>query len=115
MTTGIKDAIALGPFWEWYERLSEGERQAAIAPIQNKLRQWLLRPSLRNVLGQRQPKLSIAEVFAQRKILLVSLAQGQLGREGAALLGGLLVAELWQATVECQRRPNFEQVATGEN
>jgi Type IV secretion-system coupling protein DNA-binding domain len=100
LTADIRDPIALGPFWEWYEHLSEGERQAATAPIQNKLRQWLLRPSLRNVLGQREPKLSIAEAFSERKILLVSLAQGQLGPEGAALLGGLVVAELWQATVE---------------
>ncbi len=100
LTVGIHDPIALGPFWDWYEHLSEAERQAAIAPIQNKLRQWLLRPSLRNVLGQRAPKLSVSEVFAQRKVLLVSLAEGQLGPEGAALLGSLVVAELWQATLE---------------
>jgi hypothetical protein len=72
LTAGIHDPVALGPFWDWYERLSEGERQAAVAPIQNKLRQWLLRPSLRNVLGQRQPKLAMSEVFAERKVLLVS-------------------------------------------
>lgn len=100
LTAGIYDPIALGPFWSWFEHLSEGERQAAVAPIQNKLRQWLLRPSLRNVLGQRAPKLSISEVFTQRKILLVSLAEGQLGPEGAALLGSLVVAEIWQATLE---------------
>ncbi len=100
LTAVVRDPIALGPFWEWYESMSEGERQAAIAPIQNKLRQWLLRPSLRNVLGQREPKLSMAEVFAERRVLLVSLAQGQLGPEGAALLGSLVVAELWQATTE---------------
>src|SRR5207244_2426410 len=51
-------------------------------------------------LGQRQPKLSVSEVFADGKVLLVSLAQGQLGPEGAALLGSLVVAELWQATTE---------------
>ena len=100
LTADVRDPVALGPFWDWYEHLSEGERQAAVAPIQNKLRQWLLRPSLRNVLGQRHPKLSMAEVFAGRKVLLVSLAKGQLGPEGAALLGSLVVAELWQATTE---------------
>lgn len=103
LTANLQDPIALGPFWDWFEHLSEGERHAAIAPIQNKLRQWLLRPSLRNVLGQRRPKLSISEVFAQRRILLVSLAGGQLGPEGAALLGSLVVAELWQATTERAR------------
>lgn len=109
LTAGINDPIALGPFWEWYEHLSEAERQAAVAPIQNKLRQWLLRPSLRNVLGQRHPKLSMAEVFAGRKVLLVSLAQGLLGPEGAALLGSLVVAELWQATTERAAIPRTQR------
>jgi hypothetical protein len=109
VTTGLHDPIALGPFWDWYEHLSDGERQAAIAPIQNKLRQWLLRPSLRNVLGQAQPKLSMSEVFAGNKVLLVSLAQGQLGPEGAALLGSLVVAELWQATTERSGIPKSQR------
>jgi hypothetical protein len=103
LTANLHDPIALGPFWQWYEHLSDAERHAAIAPIQNKLRQWLLRPSLRNVLGQRQPKISISEVMRERKILLVSLAQGRLGPEGAALLGSLVVAQLWQATTSRQR------------
>jgi hypothetical protein len=105
LTANLRDPIALGPFWDWYEHLSDGERQAAIAPIQNKLRQWLLRPTLRHVIGQRLPKASVNEVFAERRILLVSLAQGQLGPEGAALLGSLVVAELWQATTERSRTP----------
>jgi hypothetical protein len=109
LTSNLRDPIALGPFWAWYENLSEAERQAAAAPIQNKLRQWLLRPSLRNVLGQRVPKLSMAEVFTSRKILLVSLAQGQLGPEGAALLGSLVVAELWQATTERASLPRSQR------
>lgn len=111
LTGTINDPIALGPFWAWFEALSEGERHAATAPIMNKLRQWLIRASLRNVLGQRHPRLSVAEVFAQHRILLVSLAQAQLGPEGAALLGSLVVAELWQATqararlTKSQRQP----------
>lgn len=105
VTAGVRDPIALGPFWDWFEHLSDGERHAAVAPIQNKLRQWLLRPSLRNVLGQRHPRLSLGEAFADKRIVLVSLAQGQLGPEGAALLGSLVVAELWQATTERARLP----------
>lgn len=100
LTANLRDPVALGPFWAWYEAISEAERQAAIAPLMNKLRQWLIRPSLRAVLGQRRPKLSLGVVFRNRRCLLVSLAQGRLGPEGAALLGSLVVAELWQATQE---------------
>ncbi len=95
-----EDPIALGPFWAWYEQLSDGERAAVIAPVMNKLRAFLLRPSMRSVLGQVTPKFSVRQVLTERKVLLVSLRKGLVGPEAAALLGSLVVAELWQATLE---------------
>ena len=98
LTSNLRDPLALEPFWAWYENLSDGERQQAIAPVMNKLRQWLLRPSLRAVLGQRAPRFDIQQVFTERKIVLVPLRKGIVGAEAASLLGSLVVAELWQAT-----------------
>lgn len=98
LTAGLRDPIGLGPFWAWYEGLSDAERAAVIAPVMNKLRQWLLRPSLRAVLGQRHPAFSIRQVFTERKILLVPLRSGVMGPEAASLLGSLVVSGLWQAT-----------------
>lgn len=98
LTAGLNDPLALGPFWAWYESLSDGERNQAIAPLMNKLRQWILRPSLRAVLGQRQPCFDLRQVFTERKILLVPLRKGVLGPEAASLLGSLVVAQLWQVT-----------------
>ena len=100
VTADIHDPIALGPFWAWYDRLSPQEQQQVIAAPMNKLRQWLLRPSLRAMLGQTDPKFEMRQVFTERKILLVSLASGVIGPEAANLLGSLVVAELWQATLE---------------
>lgn len=97
LTRDINDPIGLGPFWAWYESLPDGGA-AVSAPLMNKLRQWLLRPSLRGVLGQRHPKFSMQQVFTERKILLVPLQEGLIGPEVASLLGSLVVAQLWQAT-----------------
>jgi len=63
----------------------------------NKLRQWLLRPSLRAVLGQRELRFQLSRVFTERRILLVPLRKAILGPEAASLLGSLVVAQLWQA------------------
>jgi hypothetical protein len=41
----------------------------------------------------------LSEVFARRRIVLVSLAKGRLGSDTAALLGSLIVAGFWQATL----------------
>lgn len=105
LTSGISDPIGLGPFWAWYEALSDAERAAVIAPVMNKLRQWLVRPSLRAVLGQRTPAFDIEQVFTERKILLVPLRAGQMGPEAAELLGSLVVSRLWQATLGRTRVP----------
>jgi len=103
------DPLGLGTFWGWYESLSEAERQQAIAPVMNKLRPILLRPGMRHTLGQRHPKFHLGDLFTKRRIVLVSLAKGQLGPEAAQLLGSLVVALLWdtitaQAGVEGPRR-----------
>lgn len=97
----VDDPVALGPFWGWYEGISDAERTAAIGPVMNKLRSFLLRRRLRNVLGQADSPLDFDRVLAERRILLVPLAKGLLGEEASALIGSLVVARLWQAV---QRR-----------
>jgi hypothetical protein len=96
---GVDDPIGLGSFWAGFEAWSEPERVSAIAPVMNKLRPFLLRPELRAVIGQAQPRFDVRHVFTERKLLLVNLAKGQLGPETAALLGSLVVTQLWQATL----------------
>lgn len=101
----LTDEIALKPFWQWFEAQSEGERAGAIAPVMNKLRAFLLRPRMRGVIGQGEAKFEIEDVFTRKRIVLVSLAKGLLGPEAAALLGSLIVSQLWQAALGRVRIP----------
>lgn len=93
----IDDPIALEPFWASFEAWSEAERAAAVAPSLNRIRPFLLRPQLRTILGQAATRFELEQVFSERKVLLVNLANGLIGSESAALLGSLLVAQLWAA------------------
>jgi hypothetical protein len=95
----VADPIGLAPFWSAYEAWSEAERTAAIAPVMNKLRPLLLRPEMRTIVGQTRQSFDLRRVFTERKILLVSLSKGLLGPETSALLGSLVVSQLWQATL----------------
>jgi hypothetical protein len=109
LTATLSDPLGLGSFWTWFEGISEAERRAATAPLMNKLRTVLLRPTLRRALGQAQPHFSVRQVFTERRILLVNLAKGDLGPETAQLFGALLLNEIWQqtlarATVPADRR-----------
>ncbi len=101
--------LTLEGFWSWYESLSEGERGQAVGPVMNKLRSFLVRPRLRNVIGQSQSTFSLAEVLDERKVLLVNLAKGVLGEDAARLLGSAIVAQLWQAVQARAAVPETER------
>ena len=95
ITSKVKDKIALRPFWEQFEALRDAEKRVQISPNLNKFRQFLLRPGLRNILGQAQPKFDLTDLFYKRKIVLVPLNKGQIGGESARLLGSLIVGLTW--------------------
>ena len=95
ITSKITDKIGLAPFWAGFEAMKDTERRQEIAPVLNKIRQFLLRPGLRNVLGQAQPRFSLADLFTKPKIVLVPLNKGIIGAESARLLGSLIVGLTW--------------------
>jgi hypothetical protein len=85
-------------FWEnefagWHDRY----RIEAIAPIQNKVGQFLTSPLIRKVFASPSNSLDLRHVMDSGKILLVNLSHGRLGEDSAALLGALLVTSIEQA------------------
>jgi hypothetical protein len=90
----------LGSFWAGYLAMSPGAQAQAIAAPMNKLRQYLLRPSLRAILGQPDPVFRLRDVFRESKVVLVPLNEALIGPITAQLLGSLIVAETWSATLE---------------
>jgi hypothetical protein len=108
----MDDPVALGPFWAAYEAMSEPERAQAIGPVMNKLRAFLLRRRLRNVLGQGDARLDLDQALAQQRIILAPLNKGLLGEEAAALVGALLVARVWQAVQRRSALPSDDRPVT---
>ncbi|MGH9917352.1 MAG: type IV secretory system conjugative DNA transfer family protein, partial [Nitrososphaerales archaeon] len=102
----LDDPVGLESFWGWYEALSDAERLVAIGPVLNKVRAFSMRPRVRNIIGQAKPALNMGEVLRSGKVLLVSLATGLLGEEAAALLGALVVAELWHSVLARAGQPS---------
>lgn len=96
LTARINDPVGLGAFWAQWEALSPGQQAEAIGPVMSRLRQFLLRPGLRAVLDQPDPKFQFSELFSRRRIVVVSLNTGLLGAQSATLLGSLVVSQLWQ-------------------
>jgi hypothetical protein len=98
-------------FWQqefagWNERY----RTEAIAPIQNKVGQFLTSPLIRHVFDARTNSLDIRRAMDCGRIVLMNLSAGRLGEDSAALLGALLITAIEQAAksradvAESQRR-----------
>ena len=83
----VDDPVSLSPFWEQFEQWSPTMQAVATAPLLSRVRPFLLRPQLRAVLGQPEPRFDVRDVFRRRRILLVDCSVGHLGPEVAALLG----------------------------
>ncbi len=108
----LDDPVGLEPSWAWFESLSEGERLNMLGPVFNKVRALTSRQLVRGVIGQAEPRISLATAMTERKILIVNLSKGLLGQEAARLLGALVLTGLWQATtartvLPASRRPVF--------
>ncbi len=105
ITGKVKDKVALRPFWEQFDALRDQERRQWIEPVLNKLRQFLLRPGLRNVLGQAKPKFDLTDLFYKRKIVLVPSNKGLIGSESGRLLGSLIVGLTWTLVLSRAKLP----------
>ena len=105
ITVKVKDQVALAQFWLQFDSLKKGEQMQQIEPVLNKLRQFLLRPSLRSVLGQANPKFSLMDLFTKRKIVLVPLNKGIVGSETARLLGSLIIGLTWTLALSRAKLP----------
>lgn len=97
-------------FWESeYAGYDERFRREAIAPIQNKLGQFLLHPAIRNILGQAKCKVDFPFIMDNRKIFIANLSKGKIGDDKANLLGSLLVTQFQLAAMRRANQPEQER------
>lgn len=85
----VSDPVALAQFWRQWRALSDSQREQALAPLANKLRAFLGRRALRNVLCQEGAP-EFERIVAEQKLLLVSLPARTLG-DAADLVGSVIV------------------------
>lgn len=93
-------------FWlREYQKFPANFRAEAIAPIQNKVGEFLVNPFLRRIVGQAKSTFDLRQLMNNGKILLVNLAKGKIGEDTAALLGAMLVTKLSLAALSRANTP----------
>ncbi|MCQ4081840.1 type IV secretion system DNA-binding domain-containing protein [Streptomyces sp. RB6PN25] len=104
----LKDPVLRG-FWSWYEQLSDPSRAAAVGPVMNKLRAFLLRDFARRAIAAGPSTFDLTRIL-DGGILLARLPKGALGEETARLLGSFIVAGAWQAAAARARTPEHARI-----
>jgi len=95
-------------FADWSEKFDTD----AIIPLVNKLGQFLSDPMLRNIFGQKENKIDLADLMNREKILFINLSKGRLGEENASFFGSMFITKIKQAgmaraNIPEERRTDF--------
>jgi len=97
-------------FWtNEFAKYPDRFREEAVAPIQNKVGQFISAPLIRNIIGQTRTAFNIREIMDNGKILIVNLSKGKIGEDASHLLGALIVTKLQAAAMSRVDVPEEER------
>lgn len=106
----INDPVIKDFFVNEYEKYDPKFRTEAIAPIQNKVGQFLSSSTIRNIVGQPKSTIDIEKIMNEGKILLIDLTVGKIGEDNSALLGSMLITKIQLAAMRRANIPEAERL-----
>jgi hypothetical protein len=105
----LEDEI-LRRFWlNEFSQYSKGHRTEALAPIQNKLGEFLVNPVLRQVVDAPEGDINPRTIMDQGQAFIADLSVGRLGRDISMLLGATLVGKFALAALSRSDTPPNER------
>lgn len=97
-------------FWvNEFAKYPDRFREEAVAPIQNKVGQFISSPLIRNIIGQTKSSLNFREILDGKKILIMNLSKGKIGEDASRLLGALCITKLQLAAMSRVDIPEEER------
>ncbi|MBT4153575.1 MAG: type IV secretion system DNA-binding domain-containing protein [Candidatus Magasanikbacteria bacterium] len=97
---GTNDPVVKS-FWQIeFAGYSEKYATEAVAPIQNKIGQFLSASLIRNMVAQPKSTFDVRKAMDDGKILIMNLSKGRMGEDNSRLLGGMLITKLQLSAME---------------
>ncbi|RJQ29986.1 DUF87 domain-containing protein [Candidatus Parcubacteria bacterium] len=106
----VKDPVVKAFWIHEFEGWRDQYRNEAIAPIQNKVGQFLSTSMVRNIVGQAKSTIDIFDLMNTGKILLINVSKGRVGEDNSALLGAMLITKIQLSAMERVRVPEDERI-----
>lgn len=96
----VKDPI-VKQFWvQEFAAYDAKFASEAVAPIQNKIGQFISSSIIRNIVAQSKSTIDLRQIMDQEKILIINLSKGRVGEDAMRLLGGMLITKMQVAGME---------------
>ncbi len=109
VTEGLLDPI-LKQFWEKeFHMFRKGQQGDIVAPLTNKIGEFITDPLSRYILLQKNSTINISEAIDEGKILLVNLSKGNLGEERSAFFGTIITSLIQLATYARAQIPEHKR------
>ena len=105
----LKDPVVKSFWVNEYEEWESRYRNEAIAPVQNKVGQFLNVSFVRNIVGQAKNTIDVDEIMNNQKILLVNVSKGRIGEDNSAILGAMIITKIQLSAMERVRIPEDER------
>ncbi|MBI5077727.1 type IV secretion system DNA-binding domain-containing protein [Candidatus Falkowbacteria bacterium] len=97
-------------FWqEEFAKYNQNFLTEAIAPIQNKIGQFLSTALIRNIVGQVKSTINLRQIMDEGKILILNLSKGRIGEDASALLGAMIITKIQLAAMSRVDIPEKER------
>jgi len=105
----LTDPVIRG-FWQnEFANYEPRYQKEAVAPIQNKIGQFLSASVIRNMVAQVKSTIDVRDIMDNRKILIMNLSKGRIGEDNSRLLGGMLITQIQLAAMARVDTPEAER------
>lgn len=105
----LKDPV-IKSFWtNEFANYEPRYQKEAVAPIQNKIGQFLSASVIRNMVAQVKSTINMREIMDNKKVLIMNLSKGRIGEDNSRLLGGMLITEIQLAAMSRVDMPESER------
>jgi len=90
----VKDPVVKSFWADEFAGYQDKFASEAVAPIQNKVGQFLSTSIIRNIVGQVRSSIDIRKIMDEKKILIMNLSKGRIGEDNSALLGAMMITKI---------------------
>ncbi len=90
----VTDPVLVNFWRDEYDKYSEKFQTEAIAPILNKIGQFVTSPTIRDIINHPKSTVDFEDMMNTGKIIILNLPQGKIGEDNAALLGAMFISQI---------------------